>query len=78
MAKLKLARCPFCGDEAEVARTYIYMDEARVIRCKGCYARTATVLVNHPKMIGGRLDESTRYTADQAEEKAAEFWNKRS
>lgn len=79
MAKIKLKKCPFCGGEAElVTNHHVYLDDARVVRCLHCHCRTASVLVNHPKMVGGgKLDESTRYTAEQAEIRVAELWNNR-
>lgn len=77
MAKIKLKKCPFCGGEAEIVKTHVYLDEARRVMCTACQATTQRVLVNHPMMRGDGLDESTRYTAEQAEEKVAEFWNAR-
>lgn len=79
MAKIKLKRCPFCGGAAELVKNHhVYLDDARMVRCLHCYCRTASILVNHPKMGGdGKLDESTRYTEAQAEVKVAELWNVR-
>lgn len=79
MAKITLKKCPFCGGEAElVTNHHVYLDDARCVKCTHCNCKTASVLVNHPKMVGGgKLDESTRYTAEQAEIKAAELWNNR-
>lgn len=77
MAKIKLKKCPFCGGEAEIIKTHVYLDEARRIVCTACQATSKRVLVDHPMLRGGELDESTRYTAEQAEAKAAELWNAR-
>lgn len=77
MARIKLKKCPFCGGEADIRKTFELLDEARVVRCSVCLCRTPSVLIDHPKMRGGELDESTRYTAEQAEAKAAELWNNR-
>ena len=77
MAKITLKKCPFCGGEAEIVKTHVYLDEARRVMCTACQATSARVLVNHPMLRGGELDESTRYTAEQAEAKAAELWNAR-
>ena len=78
MAKITLKKCPCCGGKAEIRKTHVYLDEARRVGCSVCHLTTAPILVNHPKMGGdGKLDESTRYTADQAERKAAELWNAR-
>ena len=57
---------------------HVYLDDARVVRCTNCGCRTASVLIDHPKMgMGGKLDESTRYTVEQAENKVAALWNAR-
>lgn len=78
MAKITLKNCPFCGGEAEIKKTHVLLDEARRVRCTVCNASTSPALINHPKMGGGgKLDESTRYTAEQAEAKVAELWNTR-
>ena len=75
--EIRLKPCPFCGGEAKIISTRIYSDSARRIGCTKCQAVTQAVLIDHPKYNGRNLDESTRYTAEQAEEKAAEKWNSR-
>ena len=79
MAKIKLKKCPFCGGEAElVTNHHVYLDDARCVMCTHCNCRTASVLIDHPKMgAGGELDESTRYNTAQAEAKVAALWNAR-
>ena len=78
MAKITLKNCPFCGGEAEIRKAFILLDEARIVRCSACLCHTPSIPINHPKIgYGGKLDESTRYTAEQAEAKAAELWNTR-
>ena len=80
MAKITLKKCPCCGGKAEIRKTHVYLDEARRVGCSVCHLTTAPVLVDHPSYTtksGGKLDESTRYTAEQAEAKAAELWNAR-
>ena len=74
---IKLKPCPFCGGKAEVIKTHVYLDEARRIGCARCHVVTPPVLIDHPKYTGEGLDESTRYTAEQAVAKAAAIWNKR-
>lgn len=73
----KLKPCPFCGGEAELRDGFIYLDETRLVVCKKCHVRTVPVLINHPSFTANGLDESTRYTAEQAAAKAAEAWNRR-
>jgi len=77
--KKKLAGCPCCGGEAEFRECYVYLDNAIIVKCKECGLRTAPVLIDHPKMSGALRgpDESTRLTKEQAEEAAAERWNRR-
>lgn len=74
---VQLKPCPFCGGEAEVIKSHVYLDEARRIGCARCHVVTPPVLINHPAYRGGDLDESTRYTERQAVAKAAEKWNRR-
>lgn len=74
---IKLLPCPFCGSEAKVADTTAYLDKAVVVRCSGCNCATKRVLIDHPMMNSNGLDESTRYTRDQAAEVAAKIWNRR-
>lgn len=80
MAKIELKKCPFCGGEAKIKKTHVYLDEARRVGCSVCHMTTAPVLIDHPaytERSAGELDESTRYTAEQAERIAAKLWNKR-
>ena len=78
MAKIELKKCPFCGGEAKIKSSFVLLDEARRVKCTVCGVTTPPILIDHPKMgAGGVLDESTRYTAEQAERIAAKLWNKR-
>ena len=74
---IKLLPCPFCGAHAEIVDTTAYMDKAVVVRCDGCSTATKRILVDHPMLTADGLDESTRYTRDQAAEVAAKIWNRR-
>ena len=76
-ASPSLKPCPFCGGVAEVVRKQIYLDYGYRIYCASCCTHGPLVLVNHPKLTYEGLDESTRYTNDQAKRKAAEAWNRR-
>lgn len=78
--KIELKPCPFCGSKAEIIDCNVYADKAKKIRCTGCKVYTPPILIDHPANSSKtypELDESTRYTAEQAEEKAAEYWNRR-
>ena len=72
-----LKPCPFCNGAAEVIDTHVYLDAAIRIGCGKCRVITPAVLINHPAYKGEGLDESTRYTRDQAVAKAAQVWNRR-
>lgn len=72
-----LKPCPFCGGEAELRDGNIYMTATKIITCKRCHVRTLPVQIDCPSMTDSGIDESTRYTAEQAEQKAIELWNRR-
>lgn len=77
MTELKC--CPFCGGEAEVSDVLCFYKDGKAIRCKKCFARSMFVLIDSPKvnLFTNEVDESTRFTPEQAAEKAAEAWNRR-
>ena len=75
--QIELKPCPFCGGEAEVVDTHVYLDKAIRIKCTSCSCVTKQVLIDHPKNNANGLDERTRYTREQVIEKAAELWNRR-
>lgn len=76
---IELKCCPFCGGEAEVSDVLCFYKDGKSIRCKKCFARSMFVLIDSPKvnLFTNEVDESTRYTPEQAAEKAAETWNRR-
>lgn len=74
----ELKPCPFCGGNAELKSARIYVEDGWFVRCIMCRIRTKVVIINHPSLRGtGELDESTRYTSDQAARIAANTWNRR-
>lgn len=73
----QLKPCPFCGAEADLEERRIYLDRGYQVSCSECGVHGPIVLVNHPKMRYGELDESTRYTNDQACSVAIRAWNTR-
>lgn len=81
MLMKKIENCPFCGGKAKVKKAFVYMDEARFVACRECGTRTKFVLINHPALTikDGiiELDESTRYTPEDAEKIVIDIWNKR-
>lgn len=73
----KLKPCPFCGGVSELTDSNIYGSPIVFVRCAKCKARTTYMWIDHPRMKAAGLDESTRYTKEQAEAKAIEAWNRR-
>lgn len=74
---IDLKPCPFCGEDAYFREIHVYIDRAWAVECKACKARTSMFMVDHPMHTSKGLDESTRYTEDEAQSKAAEAWNRR-
>lgn len=72
-----LKPCPFCGGEAELRDGLSYTSETKIVACSKCHARTTPVFIDHPSLTANGLDESTRYTPEQAARKACELWNRR-
>ena len=77
----KLLPCPFCGGEAKLADAMVYMTKAKMVKCLRCGAKSKMELIDHPQMSfdanGAFLDESTRYTEEQAAKRVADAWNRR-
>lgn len=73
----ELKRCPFCGGEAIVIEANIFSIIGYRVKCTKCFVFSFPVLVDHPVLQYDGLDESTRYTEEQAKEKAIEKWNRR-
>lgn len=81
MDKLRLKPCPFCGAPAELRECRTYCTTGWQVRCVKCKVKTEGVYINlpatKPGVNGPFLDESTRYTSDQAADLAARTWNRR-
>ena len=75
--KAELEPCPFCGGKAVMMECKVFLSDGVMVECSRCTARQAVKLIDHPKITVNGLDESTRYTRDQAIEKAAGDWNRR-
>ena len=77
----KLKPCPFCGAPAELKECRTYCATGWRVKCIKCKVGTQGVFVNLPETKFGAhgpfLDESTRYTSEQAAEIAVKTWNRR-
>ena len=71
----ELLPCPFCGGEAELRRTTVYLDGAVQIHCTRCNVHTPKRLINHLAYRGG---EQVYITETMAIEQATYDWNRRS
>lgn len=81
MDKLRLKPCPFCGAPAELVECRVYRATGWKVKCIRCKTATEGVYIDLPKTrcgaCGPFLDETTRYTSDQAADLAARTWNRR-
>jgi NTP pyrophosphatase (non-canonical NTP hydrolase) len=77
MAELK--PCPFCGGEAEIRKGNLFMSKVVKVMCTDCFAATDYVFIDHPPVSAatGKLNETKRYTEEQATEIAVFRWNHR-
>lgn len=73
----ELKPCPFCGGKAQLRDGHIYMAETVIAECTKCHVRLLPVFIDHPEMTVGGVDESTRYTKEQAFQVAQRNWNRR-
>ena len=77
----RLRACPFCGGPAELVECRVYRATGWRVKCVKCKVSTEGVYINLPKTKPGAcgpfLDESTRYTSDQAAQIAVNTWNRR-
>ena len=73
----KVSPCHCCGSKAELRKGRVYIAEIWRVRCCGCGLTTRPVFINHPELCPGGLDESTRYTSEQAASIALAEWNAR-
>lgn len=72
-----IRNCPFCNGKAEVIDTHVYLDKAVRIGCTECHCVTKKILIDHPNISFEGTDETTRYTREQAIQKAIDLWNRR-
>lgn len=73
----ELLSCPFCGGKAELKPVRVYSNDGWRVVCTGCKVRTLPVLVDWPSLRQGGLDETTRYTDEEARRLSVRTWNRR-
>lgn len=69
--------CPCCGGQAIYKQVNLYMDTGWRVQCIKCKLKTMFELIDHPNFPANGLDESTRYTEEQAKQRVADVWNRR-
>jgi len=74
MKETELKPCPFCGGEAELHKTKIYLCDAVQIHCKKCSVHTPKEVFNHLLYSEG---EKIYVTQTMAIEKVTNVWNRR-
>lgn len=77
MVNVELKPCPFCGGEARIKPGRMYYDSCVQVRCLECGCETKPIVIDHPQVTANGVDESTRYTEEQAVNIAAKIWNRR-
>jgi hypothetical protein len=77
MNEIELKPCPCCRGTAEIRDCQFFLDVGVKVRCKVCGLQTHGTPIDHPLLMPSGLDESTRYTREQAIEIEAKMWNRR-
>ena len=77
MKNYDIASCPCCGGKAEIRDFQFYLDVGVKVKCSACGMQTSGTPIDHPVLTPDGLDESTRYTREQAIEIEAAIWNRR-
>ena len=80
MMNNELEKCPCCGSAAEIVRGETFGVRRRSVRCTECGLETQKVFVDKPAITiksYPHVDESTRYTEQEATRITVELWNRR-
>ena len=80
MMKFEIEKCPCCGGAAEIVRGETFGIRRRSVRCTKCGLETQKVFVDKPAITSKsypHVDESTRYTEQEATRITVDLWNRR-
>ena len=80
MKKYDISSCPCCGGAAELVRGETFGVRQRYVRCTKCGLSSQRIYVDKPALTADsypHLDESKRYTEEEATRITVELWNSR-
>lgn len=75
-----IASCPCCAGAAEIVKGETFGVQWRSVRCTECGLESQRIYVDKPALTVEsypHLDESTRYTEEEATQITVDLWNRR-
>lgn len=71
MDEEELLPCPFCGGQAEIKESNVFMRAAAIVRCKTCHCSTSLLIT------GLELLSRRDITMEEAVKESVASWNRR-